>query len=179
MSVFGRRDFHPGRDVRLRSLRRYPSQSPTTQRDTMTITPDKIADLRVKQLEIVQSIIARIASYGANLKNYCITLTTAICGFAITLHRPLVIVSAIVPVVVFMLLDAQFLRVERRFRALFDQLRGDWDVLPRFAINLQSAPEIRYWSVLTSWSILIFYLPLAIAVTAVLMISGQIYGRYL
>jgi hypothetical protein len=146
----------------------------------MTISPDKIADLRVKQLDMVQSIVARIASYGASLKNYCITLTTAICGFAISLQRPLVIVSAIVPVVVFALLDAQFLRVERRFRALFDQLRGEeWATFPRFAIDLHSAPHLSYWPVLISWSILVFYLPLAIAVTAVFLVSGGVYGRYL
>jgi hypothetical protein len=140
----------------------------------MTLSSDKTADLRMKQLEMVQSIIARIASYGATLKNYCITLTTVICGFAITLHRPLVILSAIVPVVIFMLLDAQYLHVERRFRALFEQLRvEDWDVPPRFAINLQSGPHTRYWPVLASWSILVFYLPLAIAVTAVFLISDN------
>src|SRR5690348_8711135 len=97
----------------------------------MAISTDKIADLRVKQLEMVQGIVARIASYGANLKNYCITLTTAICGFAISLQKPLVTVSAVVPIVIFALLDAQFLRVERRFRGLFDQLRlEDWSTPP-------------------------------------------------
>jgi len=86
----------------------------------MSISKDKIAELQVKRLEMVQAIISKLANYGATLKNYCITLTTAVCGFAVTLHRPLVAFLALLPIVVFALLDAQFLRVERRFRALFD-----------------------------------------------------------
>jgi hypothetical protein len=78
--------------------------------------------LQVKQLEMVQAIIARLGNYGATLKNYCITLTMAVCGFAITLQRPVVAVLALLPIIIFALLDAQFLRTERRFRGLFDVL---------------------------------------------------------
>src|SRR5690349_5128077 len=145
----------------------------------MAISIDKIADLRVKQLEIVQGIVGRVASNEANLKNYCITLTTAICGFAITLQRPLVTVSTIVPIIVFAFLDAQLLRVERRFRRLFDQLRQeDWQTPPSFAIDLEYAPPIAYLTVLASWSILIFYIPLAIAVLGIFLISTNLFGQH-
>jgi hypothetical protein len=144
---------------------------------TMTISADKTAELRVKQLEMVQAIVARLGNYGATLKNYCITLTTAVCGFAITLHRPVVALLALLPIVIFALLDAQFLRIERRFRGLFDRLRQEeWEVLPTFSIQLSSAPAVRYWAVICSWSILIFYLPLAVAVAAVVLMSEYIYG---
>jgi hypothetical protein len=52
------------------------------------VTPDKIAELRVKHLEILQGLISRMAGYGASFKSYCITLVTAVIGFAFTLHRP-------------------------------------------------------------------------------------------
>jgi hypothetical protein len=143
----------------------------------MSISTDKTAELQVKQLEMVQAIIARLGNYGATLKNYCITLTTAVCGFAITLHRPVVALLALLPVIIFALLDAQFLRTERRFRGLFDALRKEeWGVLPKFSINLASTPPISYWVVISSWSIFIFYVPLALAVTAVVLISEQVYG---
>jgi len=143
----------------------------------MSISTDKIAELQVKQLEMVQAIITRLANYGATLKNYCITLTTAVCGFAITLQRPVVALLALLPIIIFAALDAQFLRIERRFRGLFDSLRQEeWGRLPTFAISLRSAPAVRYWSVLGSWSIFIFYVPLAIAVTMVVLISEHIYG---
>jgi hypothetical protein len=40
------------------------------------------------------------------------------------------------------ILDAQYLRVERRFRGLFDEIRGkDWTKLPTFEIGLKTAPQ--------------------------------------
>jgi histidine triad (HIT) family protein len=113
-------------------------------------------------------------------ENYCLTLTTAVCGFAITLQRPLVALLALVPILIFAVLDAQYLRIERRFRGLFDQLREkDWSQLPTFEIGLKAAPPSGYWDAFTSWSIFIFYVPLAFAVGAVVLVAGCIYGRYL
>ena len=48
---------------------------------------------------------------GASFKSYCITITTAICGFAVTLHRPGVALLALLAIVAFALVDAQYLRV--------------------------------------------------------------------
>jgi hypothetical protein len=141
------------------------------------LSADKIADLRIKQLEMVQAIIARLANYGATLKNYCITLTTAVCGFSVTLKQPLVALLALLPILLFALLDAQFLRNERRFRQLFNRVSAeDWSSVPNFTIDLRSAPPVRYHSILWSWSILVFYLPLAVAVALVALISGHAYG---
>ena len=50
----------------------------------MAIPPEKIAELRVKQLEMVQSIVGRMAAYGANFKSYCITVTTAVCTYLVS-----------------------------------------------------------------------------------------------
>src|SRR5262249_49649020 len=144
----------------------------------MSIAPDKSADLRVKHLELVQAVVARMASNGAALKNWCITVTTAVCGFAITLQKPFVGLLALFPIIMFMLLDAQYLRLERRFRALFDSVRtGDWEQMPTFQIGLNAAPKISYAAVVGSWSILSFYVPLAAGVIVVVTIAGCLYGN--
>ena len=59
------------------------------------MTPDKIAELRVKHLEMLQGLITRMAGYGASFKSYCITVVTAVIGFAFTLHRPAVAALAL------------------------------------------------------------------------------------
>jgi hypothetical protein len=46
------------------------------------MTPDKTAELRVKHLEMLQGLITRMAGYGASFKSYCITVVTAVIGFA-------------------------------------------------------------------------------------------------
>lgn len=145
----------------------------------MTLGLEKMADLRVKHLEMLQAVVSRIAGQGATLKNYCITLTTAVCGFAITLQQPLVALLALLPITIFAMLDAQYLRLERRFRGLFEQVRleENWGAIPNFEINSKSAPVVSYWSALWSWSIVIFYAPLAFAVVIVVFIARCAYGR--
>src|SRR5215831_20528454 len=122
------------------------------------MTPDKIAELRVKHLEMLQGLITRMAGYGASFKSYCITVTTAVIGFAFTLHRPAVAAIALLPVVAFAIADAHYLRVERRFRGLFNVVRNEsWDVVPSFEINLNRAPPEAFLSAAASWSIVWFY----------------------
>jgi hypothetical protein len=41
----------------------------------MTVSPEKMAELRVKHLEMLQALITRMAGYGASFKSYCITVT--------------------------------------------------------------------------------------------------------
>ena len=127
--------------------------------------PEKIAELRVKHLEMVQGLITRMAGYGASFKSYCIIVVTAVIGFALTLHRPAVAALALLPVLAFASADAQYLRVERRYRDLFNLIRKEgWDAMPTFDINLRSAPVQSYFSAITSWSIVGFYAPLAVGV---------------
>jgi hypothetical protein len=127
--------------------------------------PEKIAELRVKHLEMLQSLITRMAGYGASFKSYCITVATAVIGFAFTLHRPAIAALALLPVIAFGVADAQYLRVERRFRDVFNLVRKEgWDTLPSFDINLASTPERSFLNAVTSWSIVWFYAPLAVGV---------------
>src|SRR4051812_20224564 len=97
------------------------------QEPDVSLSAEKIADLRVKHLEMVQAVVSRLGNYGATLKTYCITITTAICGVAITLKLPLVFLLALLAILAFAALDAQYLRLERRFRCLYDiTRREDW-----------------------------------------------------
>lgn len=136
----------------------------------MGLSADKIADLRIKHLEMLQAIITRMGGYGASFKSYCITVVTAVCGFAISLQRPYIAAIALLPIFAFAMADAQYLKVERRFRGLFDAARlASVDALPTFDTSLTNAPERSFWRALFSWSIASFYTPLAIGVLIVLI----------
>ncbi len=144
----------------------------------MAISADKAADMRAKHLELLQVVIARMANYGATLKNYCITLTTAVCGFAATLSKPWAGFLALLPIAVCAILDARYLCNERRFRGLYDRIRQeDWADRPSFEISLTTAPAESFVSCLFRWAILGFYAPLAVAVVAVTLFAGVTYGR--
>jgi hypothetical protein len=145
----------------------------------MNISPDKLAELRLKQLEMLQGAVTRMAGVGVSLKNYCITIATAVCGFAITLKQPGLALLALLPITTFALLDAQYLRIERRFRGLFDRVRReDWGAVPSFEINLQDAPSESFFDSIFSWSIYYFYASLAVAVAIVALIAGYLHGRF-
>ncbi|UGV24683.1 hypothetical protein E0H22_02670 [Rhodopseudomonas boonkerdii] len=142
------------------------------------LTPEKTADLRLKYLEMLQSLVTRMAGYGVSIKSYCITVVTAVLGFSFTLQRPAVAALALLPLITFALLDAQYLRVERRFRALFDEIRQQpWDAAPSFEINLKVAPKVPYWRALGSWSIVNFYGPLAVGVIIAVIGARYAYGK--
>jgi hypothetical protein len=129
------------------------------------MSPDKIAELRVKHLEMLQTVIARMAGYGASFKSYCITVTTAVIGFAFTLHRPAVAALALLPFVAFAIADAQYLRIERRFRAQFNSVRSEsWEVMPSFKLDLTETSPQSFLKTAASWSIFFFYAPLALGV---------------
>ena len=140
---------------------------------------DLAANMRIKHLEMLQAVIARLSNHGASIKNYCLTITTAACGAAVTLQRPLVAAIALLPVVVFWALDTQYLRTERRFRIAFERVRSeDWITPPTFNMTPPQSEQIGYWSTASSWAILPFYLTIAAGVLCVVVIAGALYGRF-
>nr|WP_281719648.1 hypothetical protein [Nitrosomonas nitrosa] len=120
-------------------------------------------ELRVKHLEMIQAVIARIAGYSATVKNICVTAVTALAGVAIANDISGLGWLALVLVLIFALVDAQYLRIERRFRTLFDQARaGDWKAMPSFSLDIGSVASPPLVESALSWSVLTFYLPLAV-----------------
>ena len=145
----------------------------------MDIEPAKNAELRVKHLEMIQGIVTRMAGQAAATKNYCMTLVTAVCGFAVTSHHPGMALLALVPILVFALLDARYLKLERCFRALFDQTRLEpWGTPPSFDLRLSSLVASPDQPTFGSWSVLGFYLPLAGGVLIVTFVSGAVNGTF-
>jgi ABC-type transport system involved in cytochrome c biogenesis permease component len=135
----------------------------------VTLEPEKIADLRVKHLEMLQTAISRMASQSASSKGFCITLTTALLGLAVANKLSKLGVLSFGPILAFALLDTQYLRLERRFRAAFQNVSlEDWSAMPSFKLTPAPAAEHGYWACLCSWSILAFYLPLSVGVGAIL-----------
>lgn len=138
----------------------------------MTIPQEKIVDLRVGQLEMMQANIARVAGYGATIKNWSITVATAVCAFSMQIEHGGVALLALLPICIFAFIDGEYLRVERQFRSAFDQIRREsWDLVPTFDVSPDRASKIRLPTVLCSWSILSFYAPVAISVAIVMLVT--------
>jgi hypothetical protein len=76
-----------------------------------------------KHLGIVQSIITRMATNSFLLKGWSVTLTAALFALAAKDSNVKFLVVALLPAMSFWGLDSYYLRQERLFRKLYDDLR--------------------------------------------------------
>jgi len=70
-------------------------------------------EAKLKHLEFIQNVIDRMASNSSTLKGWCITVVTALLTLTTTNNGYYIVL--VYPIVMFWLLDAYFLRLERLF----------------------------------------------------------------
>lgn len=131
---------------------------------------------RMKHMDMVQAVVARLGGNGFVVKGWAITVAGAFQGFAVTRENGWLAIVGVVPTVLFWLLDASFLRSERAFRLLFEQVRtGKAEgffmnaTSPEYLKSLpQSDQDAVSWSG-TIWrvTLAVFYAALAVSAVAV------------
>lgn len=82
-----------------------------------------MSETTIKHLEMIQAVIARMAGNSFALKGWAVTVTGAVLAFGADRKDTAVALLALVPAVVFWGLDGYYLALERRFRALYDDVR--------------------------------------------------------
>lgn len=94
---------------------------------------DEFSAERIKHLEMVQAVVARLGTDSFLIKGWAVTLTVALFGFAISGDDWRLAVLGAGPALALWCLDAYFLRAERLFRHLYDAIRsGSPEVEPFF-----------------------------------------------
>jgi hypothetical protein len=78
---------------------------------------------RVEHLKLIQGVIARLAGNSFLLKGWTVTLSAALLALAAKDADRSFALVALYPAAAFWGLDAYFLRQERLFRALYDDVR--------------------------------------------------------
>lgn len=78
---------------------------------------------RVKHLEIVQSVVSRMAGNSFLIKGWSITIAAAFLAMAAKDSDLRLALLALFPTLSFWGLDAYYLRLERLFRKLYDDIR--------------------------------------------------------
>jgi histidine triad (HIT) family protein len=133
-------------------------------------------DDRRKHLDFIQSAIARMSTTATLAKGWCLTVSVAALGFAINKNSVGVGLLGALAVVLFGILDARYLREERKFRALYDDARldkvdvydmGTFRYIQPGGSSFTSACQWR--EVLRSWSLWAFYGPLLAACAAAIV----------
>src|SRR4051794_33146782 len=141
---------------------------------------------RLKHLELIQATITRLAGNSFLVKGWAITLAGAFFAFALNSHSARLALAAVVPIIAFWALDAYFLRAERLFRALYDEVRLEDHRLEPFYMGATGPQFVRrvrlqqtacdnkksasHFRAATSLTLLLLYLGLLLA-TAVIAAS--------
>ena len=84
---------------------------------------EEFGDGRIKHLEFIQAAISRLANTSSIIKGWTLTVVTAIFAAAAARTSWQIALVAMLPVVVFWLLDAFFLQNERAYRELYEAAR--------------------------------------------------------
>ena len=74
---------------------------------------------KIKHLELIESIIERMAKNCFQLKAWSMTLVTVVGALSSKESDKRFILLAFIPIIVFWLLDAYYLQQERRYKALY------------------------------------------------------------
>ena len=77
---------------------------------------------KIKHLEIIQSVINRMAKNSFSLKGWAVTLTVGI--IAIVARQDIQYwLICLIPLFSFWVLDSYYLSLERKYRALYEEIR--------------------------------------------------------
>ena len=132
-------------------------------------------------LQMLQEPICRMSTISAIFKGFAATIVAGISAISYASTNIWVLGLSFLPVLAFAILDVYYLKLERKFRFLFDQVRLDKHEID-FSMKLTNDPleiisaKARTWDCIKSPSIYLFY-PLMIAILVVVMIlkiSGRI-----
>lgn len=131
-------------------------------------------DGKNEYLQMLQEPICRMSTISAIFKGFAATIVAGISAISYSSTNIWILGLSFLPVLVFAVLDIYYLKLERKFRFLFDQVRLDEHEID-FSMKLTNDPveiiraKARTWDCIKSPSIYLFY-PLMLLVLATVLI---------
>ncbi|MCC7478320.1 hypothetical protein IT575_07645 [bacterium] len=120
-------------------------------------------------LGLIQGIISRLSGNSVTIKNFAITIVTALAAAAITAHSTALMLVSVIPLIAFAVTDAYYVYVERSFIELYNSVRlGQLEDTSDFMTMdyHQVKTRVSYFAALTAPSVLPFYVVLLAGVAA-------------
>ena len=120
-----------------------------------------------KHLEIIQGVISRMAENSRSCKVWCVTLVAAALVLVARTGKADHALIALVPTVLFYVLDAYYLMLEKRFRKSYNTFVGKVHIGQVTTSHLYtvipegSAARVMLWAMFRSFSVLPFYVTVA------------------
>lgn len=117
---------------------------------------------KIVHLQFIQNIIDRMSRNSFQLKELCVTIVAALLALYVSSGNSRYIFVAVTPAIVFALLDAYYLLMERRFRGIYNDIIIDSGIIKPFdmPVHLYQGTRYSYVKVILSRTIFWFYLPI-------------------
>jgi hypothetical protein len=132
-------------------------------------------EIKIRHLEMIQAVITRMASNSFMLKGWAVTLIAGVFVLASRDSNPVYFLIAYIPVVLFWFLDSYYLQLERKFRVHYKDVSNQKEPDLSFSMKIPgscSTDKTLYHQSFFSISEIGFYLPTAILVAGVVLISN-------
>jgi hypothetical protein len=119
-----------------------------------------------KHLEFIQNAVIRMTQNSYLLKGWTVTLVAATFAVSLSVTSVWLVGSALFPTIAFSILDASYLRQERLFRRLYDDVRRDRNKVEPFSLDIQPYKHRVQTTarIMVSTSILPFYGSIALII---------------
>ena len=128
---------------------------------------------RRQHLSFIQAVVTRMSQASASAKTWLLPIVTLTYGYAVTQKQWWVAAMGAFAVLIFGILDANYLKQERAFRELYDKVSMGGDI-PAFSMNPALAgpagTKVNYWpdrEDIRSWAVAPVYGPLLLAGIAI------------
>jgi hypothetical protein len=124
-------------------------------------------EIKIKQLELLQSAVNRMANNSFLIKGWITTLSTALFALNAKESDQSYALLAVYPALVLWGLDAYYLQLERKFRAKYETAAEGTGM----TLSLQATVPEGYWAAVFATAVWPLY-------TGVLIVAALISGRY-
>lgn len=103
---------------------------------------DQSESIRIAHLTMLQGVIARMGTNTFTLKALSATIGSGAVAVMATAGNPspYYAIAAAVPMIIFWLLDAQYMRIEEAYRKLYDHVRKGEEIE---AYSLEATPFMK------------------------------------
>ena len=125
---------------------------------------------KVAYLQMIQEPIGRMSTASAIFKGFAATIVAGIAALSYCEVNTFILGLSFVPVILFAFLDIYYLKLEKRYRFLYEQVRTDLHDVD-FSMELSKdnkEAKARIWDCVKSPSIWLFY-PIMIAILTAVM----------
>lgn len=127
---------------------------------------------RIRYLEAIQRVIDRLSNTSFILKGWAVSLVAGLMALAASGTNHGYVLVAYIPTVVFWLLDAYFLMIERQYRQFFEENMDLSREVKCFTLKREKATFHMFAEAALSITMLLTYVPLIGAILIAMFVLG-------